>query len=276
MKKRAMSRTKHSKKNLVDKKTLFIIGASLFVVFAFLLMFVANNPQLSNSTQVTGGAVITGQETFIANMFSGWTEGNLDTQLAKILLWVTLLMFITSVLNFAGFPPQKFFQFMLGLIVSFLAVAYITPNEIVTMLASYSALGLTLGTLVPFIIIMFTSAMLLSNEGGQGLKSMTIGKVLLQIVLWAMWGSFLLYRLITLWVTQGFNYILTGGGLVLAATALISIVILIFNAKFRKFIWGIGNSLREAKEEAMATSEAAHEKSRHKIESARDFKYEGA
>ncbi|MDO8528605.1 MAG: hypothetical protein Q7S06_01785 [Nanoarchaeota archaeon] len=278
MKKRGASRTKHSKKKYVNTRTLAVVGVAFFLVFAFLLMFVVNNSQLSNSTQVTGAVMtgaVEGDGGLISQMFSGWKEENLDAQLAKILLWATLLMFIASVLNFAGFPPQKFLQFLMALIVSFLAVAYITPDEVITMLASYSALGLALGTIIPFMIILFTSAMLLSNEGKNALKSMTIGKVLLQIVLWVMWGSFLVYRLINLWVIEGFDAILQGGGIVLGVTAVISITILIFNPQFRKWIWRIGNQLREVKEEAISAGAASREKSRVREHKAREESYEG-
>jgi hypothetical protein len=278
MKKRAMSRTKHTKK-FVDKKTLFVIGAALFVVFAFLLTFVANNPQLSNSSSMTEAAITgaaVGSTNFISDFFTPWTSGNFDATIAKYLFWITIMLLIFSALKFANFPSFTkadgtsgggFLQFLLALIVSFLATAFITPEEVFVMLVSYSALGLTLGSLLPFIVIIFFSAMLVSNER---INQMSVAKMMLEVVIWFMWVGFLIYRFIKLWVEQGTLTVLwQGGGIVMLVVFFLSLIILIFNKKFRGWIQNLGTELIKAKERAISAGKQAEAESRRREHSAR-------
>ncbi len=68
---------------------------------------------------------------------------------------------------------------------------------------------------------------------------------------------------IKLW-TEKPGEILKGGGIVLIVTAGVSILILIFNPLFRKWIWNIGNQLRKVREEAISASKVAERESRQK------------
>ncbi len=265
MKKRGASRTKHtqhSKKKYVNTRTLAVVGVAFFLVFAFLLTVV--NVSREN---LTGYATETN---FISEFFTKWSGGNLDINIAKYLFWITIMLLIFSALKFANFPDtgksSGFFQFLIALIVSFLATAFITPEEVFVMLVSYSALGLMLGSILPFIVMIFFSAMLVSNEK---IKTMSVGKMMLEVVLWFMWVGFLVYRFIKLWVERGsLAVIWQGGGIVMIVVFFLSLIILILNKSFRKWIRNFGVEIIKAKEEVISSGEAAREKGRRKLHEA--------
>ena len=272
MKKRGAKRTKHikhskhSRKNFFDKKKLFVVGVAFFLVFAFLLMVVSSVPQ---NVTYTGQSVI-------SDFFTSWQGGNLDVNIAKYLFWIIILLLIFSTLKFANFPSiggkgSGFLQFVLALVVSFLATAFITPEEVFVMLVSYSALGLTLGSILPFVVIMFFSAMLVSNEK---IRGMSIGKMMLEVVIWVMWVGFLVYRFIKLWVEQGtISVLFKGGGIVMLIVFFLSLLILIFNKQFRRWIENLGVELIKSKERAISAGEQAREESRRREHETREGRY---
>jgi hypothetical protein len=277
MKKRGVKRTKHpkhSRKNckfFFTPKKLFIVGVALFLVFAFLLT-VTSVPQ---NVTYTGHPMA--ETNFISEFFTKWNTGNLDINISKYLFWITIMLLIFSALKFANFPsfPKAdgksgggFLQFILALVVSFLATAFITPEEVFVMLTSYSALGLTLGSILPFVIIMFFSAMLVSNES---IRGMSIGKMMLEVVIWFMWVGFLVYRFIKLWATEGtINVLFKGGGIVMLVVFFLSLLILIFNKKFRQWIQNLGIELIKSRERAISAGRQAEQESRRAEHSARE------
>ena len=229
---------KESCKPFFDNKKLLTIAIASFFIFAFLLNF-------ANVTETN--ATITGQpvaEGFIAGMFADWTTGNLDINIAKYLFWIILTLFIFSALNFAKIPNNSAAQWLIAIPVSFLSVAYITPEEIFTVLTAYSALGLTLSVIVPFVIMIFFSAMLISNEK---LKHMSVAKIMLEVSLWLFFIAFLIYKLI---VGYGKGISMSSGVTIVMFIVLgLSLLVLIFNKGFRKWIRNIGVELRKAKGE---------------------------
>jgi len=242
-------------KPFLDDKKLVAIVIATFFIFAFLLAFV-NVPQ---------NATVTGQATdggFISDLFTDWSAGNLDVNIAKYLFFFMLTMLIFSVLNFAKFPPKIALQFLIALPVGFLATAYITPDEIFTILTSYSALGIVLSFLLPFIIMLFFSAMLVSNEK---IKHMSMPKIMLEVFLWFFFVIVMGYKLI-MGVVRGEALLgLNLPLIIMIGIFFISCLILIFNKTFRNWMWKIGNDVRKAKEEASRVSQAESEKTKRKV-----------
>jgi hypothetical protein len=235
-----MKKTRGAKRKVTHHAKKQNSGSSFFKRFFPVFLIVAAlliGSILLNYTRPTGHALADTGTNFVENLFSGWTAGNLDVNLSKILFWIMLLMIIGDVLNVVGFPSNGFLQFGLALIVSFLASAYITPNEVYVMLTSYSALGLALGTVIPFMIIMFTSAVLASAKK---VTQLSTGRLMLIVVLWFLWTGFLIYRLIMFAATSGIMALITGGGIVISLVAVASILILIFNKAFRKWLQDLG------------------------------------
>ena len=116
-------------------------------------------------------------------MFTKFGEGNLNINLAKYLFWALVTIFIWSILDFSGVVPSNLANWVISIIVGFLSVAYIAPNQIWTLLTSYEAFGLTLLFVVPFIILgLFT--LRIAAVGGAG-------GVLFQYLLWIIYGAFL-------------------------------------------------------------------------------------
>ena len=292
--------TKKSRKRFFNDKVLIALVIVAFLVFAFLLGFVNNgnatgqvitgqasengmscvintdcisgccyNGACDSATLCYGGGEGEKGSNFLSNFFKGWETGDVDKTIAKYLLWATLLLFITSVLNFIGFPEKGFLQFLLGLVSSFLAVAYLTPKEIYTILISWDTLGLTLGVFLPFLILIFTTSMLLSPEK---IKNLNVGRVVATIVLWAVWSCFLIYRLVAELIKDKWDWSIfaQGGKIVYLVIVGLSILAVIKWKAVLKIIGEIGVQVRKLK--SQITREEATEgiKTTHALAAAID------
>jgi hypothetical protein len=264
MKKREVSKKKinHSKKQKKfcnDKLPVILLIASL-LVFTFLL---------GGVNKTTGNAITGNVETdFISSLFAQWSAGQLDVNIAKYLFFFMLAGLIWGALSFAKFPPNTFFQAIIALPVAFLATAYITPAEVFTILQSYTAMGITLTFILPFIIMLFVSAMLLSNER---LNQMSVPKILLEFFLWIFFTVILGYKLVEGMVTgkvpidQGLNFTI----IAMLVVFVITILITTFNSRFRKFIWGLGLQIRSLRSETERLEAEEAVKTSERIERAR-------
>ena len=218
-----------------DDKLFVALAISVFLISAFLLSFI-------NNSVVTGNA-ITGKITtnFISDLFTNWGAGQLDLNIAKYLFLLMLTGLIWGALSFAKFPKYVIFQGLIAIPIAFLATAYITPEEVFTILQSYTALGITLTFVLPFMIMIFVSAMLVSSEKS---FSMSPAKILLEIFLWLFFVAILGYKIVFGLVTGSmpFGLNLTIG--ITLAVFIISSFILFFNKRFVKWLWKIDNRIR--------------------------------
>ena len=238
-----MVKKKVKKESESKCKPSTIIGIVGLFVLALLLLNLVDVGQ----GFITGAATTQAGQGLISRLFADWSAGNMDINIAKYLLFGILIVLIYSALAFAKFPPQPALQWLIAVPVAFLAIAYLTPTAILAILISYSGLGITISTIIPFVILLFFSAMLLSNEQ---LNKMSVGKILFQIVLWGVWVAYLLYRFVLLIFYEGdatkgvsFNLEMSFPTIVLLITLIAGIYILVKNEKFRKWIWGLGRSL---------------------------------
>ncbi len=167
----------------------------------------------------------------------------MDINIAKYLFWIILTVLIFSSLNFAKFPDSTFLQGLLAIPIGFLFTAYITPSELFTVLTAYSAAGLTLSVIIPFIVLLFFSSMLLSNEK---ISSMTVGKVIVEVSLWLLFVGFMIYKLIAGYPEVSLS---SGVAIVMFAVLGLSLLVLVFNKAFRGWVRGIGIELKRAKAE---------------------------
>jgi len=233
---------KKSVQNSPSKK-FTAVAIATFIVLAFLLGFV----NITGKTGVTG-SIVTGEATsFVSDMFSGWSEGSLDINISKYLLFFMLTLLIFSIFATVKFPKYTAAQFFIALPIAFLATAYLTPKEIFSVLTAYSALGLTLTILVPFMVMLLFSGALLSTEH---IRSLTLGKVMLEIVLWVFFFVFLVYKLIFGMVKGEVSFGINFTTIVLVLVLLISGIILFFNDSFRQKVWKITREISGAKAEA--------------------------
>jgi len=242
-----MKKRKGEKKNnsFSDKKFIAIVIVAFFV-FAIALNFVS----ISDTASITGHPI---KGDFVSNLFTNWDTGSVDVNIAKYLMFFIVILFIFSILNITGIPPYAGIQWLLSILVSFLAVAYITPAEVFSVLTTYTALGLALTSFLPFLIMVLASASILSpiKKSGNKVKvvtsKITVGKIFFVILLWIMFTGFLIYKLIVGY-GQGQD-LSTGMGIVFFAVLGISVFIVIFNKAFRKMVMRIGKEIKETEKE---------------------------
>ncbi len=226
-----------------NSKVAPAVAVIVFLAFAILLGFMNKTGQVVN-TSITGQQVGTN---FISNMFANWNAGTLDANIAKYLFWFMVTILVWSILSFAKFPQNGVFQAFIAIPVGFLATAYLTPAEIFTVLQSYETLGIVLTFIVPFMLMLFFSSMLLSN---QKIRAMSVPKIMFEVFLWVFFVVILGYKIVS-GITKGqiplgLNLTI----LIMVGVFFLSFLILVFNRRFRRWVWNIGNDLRGAQREA--------------------------
>jgi hypothetical protein len=283
---------KVSKKKNLNNKKLLAISIAAFFIFAFALAFVNNTQEINVTGQATDNRVgdplndpeglldepatpktTSGArpgEGIISDFFGNWETGNLDTNIAKYLFFFMLLMLIFSVLKFAKFPPNGFLQFLIALPVAFLSSAYLVPAEVLTILQSYEALGIVLSFILPFVILLFFSAMLVSNEK---IKHMSMPKIILEVFLWIFFTVVLGYKIISGIVAGDIPLGLNLPIIIMGTVFLISCAFVIFNTKFRNWMWKIGLDIRKSKAEATRLEAIEVEKTRKSMVDIEPEKY---
>ncbi|MCX6746726.1 MAG: hypothetical protein NTU63_01165 [Candidatus Pacearchaeota archaeon] len=225
--------------SLFNDRTFTFLLIAVFLVLAFLLGFV-NKTGLATQTPTTGQSVL-------SDFFTNWEGGNLDTNITKYLFWFMVTALIWSALSFAKFPEQGVFQALIALPAGFLATAYLTPAEVFTVLQSYETLGIVLTFIVPFMLMLFFSAMFLSN---QKVKSMSVPKVMMEVFLWIFFAIILGYKMISGFATGKVDFGLNMAFIIMVGIFFISSMIVIFNKGFRHWMWNLGNDIRTAQSEA--------------------------
>ena len=230
---------KSSKKNKFEYKQ-FLIGAFVFLLLVFLLGFVHVGP--SASASVTGNAIFgsgSGAGDFINNLFTSWQSGGpggLDINIAKYMLFFILSLLIFSVFRMANFPPGGGLQFILALLVSFLAIAYITPDELYVVISTYTSMGVVLSMIVPFFILCLFTTSLVSPIKIKGGKTVThavsLPQVLLSILMWLMFCGYSTWRLFQGFFIDKTLHLPALPAIVMLAGTFIAFCLLFFHKKF--------------------------------------------
>jgi hypothetical protein len=91
----------------------------------------------------------------ISGSLSGDGTAKLDDYTQRILFLILIAVLIFSALKSANFPDNVGAQIAISIVVSFLAVVYITPNEFFGIMQSYNALGIALSVFLPVLILIF-------------------------------------------------------------------------------------------------------------------------
>ena len=120
-----------------NTKKALVFGLFSLFIFVFAINFVsAANP--------------------IGDWFASWDDGNLSPNIAKYLLWALVFMLVYGVSDkFPGLKGREVIKFPFAIIVGFLSMAYITPEEVYSIMTGYNALGFVLSTVIPFLILAF-------------------------------------------------------------------------------------------------------------------------
>ena len=239
---------KRSQKNSLDFKSKNHVFAlmGLFLVLGFTLSFIGT----SDSFGVTGYAVKkvnldNFDGSFISNLFTNWEEGNIDTNISKYFIFFMLALLISGImgsLNFLG----KFTRISISIIIAFLATAFITPAEVLGIVTSYTALGLALTSILPFVVLILFSATNLT-EG-----TTSVGKILIDRLLWALFGIFLVYRVIMLFLSdKTFSWVIAG---IVIISLLIALYITFAHNKFYAWVKSLGRMIAKERSKDIKSS----------------------
>ncbi len=187
-------------KNLLG---MFFLSLLVFSIFVGVIGFV--------SAADAGEAVSTLAGSF-SNLFSktGWTEGQLPSSVAKIFFFFIVTLIIFLVLN-PIFQKNKGLMFILSLLIGFLSTAYITPDAVYSILISYTALGLTLNTLLPLATLFGLSYIAATAKEGK------VQLIMLSWFAWTLFAVYSTYRFVYdwFWAKEGSGFM---NGILLVTT----------------------------------------------------------
>jgi hypothetical protein len=162
----------------------------------------------------------------VVEMFADWERGEIAPNVAKYLFTflVFLLVYaISSVIPFID-DANDWVKAPFALVVAFLGVAYLSTEEIYMMLIGYGAMGLVMGAIIPFIIIVFFSVEI-AKKGAGG--------IIFSQVIWVAFSIFLGYKIV-----QGFFITEVIGGTefgIYLAVIILSLLLMWKNKKFYSF-----------------------------------------
>ena len=107
-------------------------------------------------------------------------------ELTKWFLLFLVVILIYAALAAADFPPNTLLRIIISVVVGLLATILITTEELITMLQGYTALGVTIGVALPFIIMGFFTIMVA--------RSMSPIGIYLQKVLWVIFAGYMIIK----------------------------------------------------------------------------------
>jgi hypothetical protein len=186
----------------IPNKNLFA-GILVFAILVLAIVLFVNSPE----NTVTGNTVV---DDFVSLWNDGSDSGENGAGVIKFIFYLLLVMLIYSVLSFVGLFG-KAWSFVLSLMVSFLAIVYLTPQEIYSTLLTYSAMGVSLLVFVPLIILILFSITLMTPfrlKDGKMVMYKRGGKVkLLQYFLVSLLWLLFIVLLISMIFKWGFDAI---------------------------------------------------------------------
>jgi len=185
------------KKNTKKIISYGILGLFLFA-FAMQFAIVSADNHLSLPSPSSGASSTVLDP--IGDWLKVWEEGkDFSANFAKYLFWALISILIFGVSDaIPGLSGKKKdpLKWAVAIIVGFLSMAYITPDEIFVLMTTYSALGFVLGGVLPFIILAaFTFK--LAAKGSRAKPAQRLMNKALAWLMWLAFSLFLLYRNVT-------------------------------------------------------------------------------
>jgi hypothetical protein len=155
--------------------------------------------------------------TFFTDKMDFWLhpEKNKDTEktgaFLKYLFLLLVIMLVYSSLSYADFPKGTSVKIITAIIVGFLATFAITTKELLTVVQSYTALGMTLSIFFPIMILGFFTMVVATKGAPTG--------IFLQRIVWLIYSVYLFFkRLVVFIISQSTA---SGTGLVLPGWAIL-------------------------------------------------------
>ena len=149
----------------------------------------------------------------VVGMFNDWSAGNgYSFGVAKLFVLVIVWILLAGVLGkFPGLSGDErgkgLMRFFLSFAIAFLATAYFTETELAIIISSYSAMGFVLGGIVPFLIMVFFTSSVIGSIGRGGSKTQ---KTWVLRGLWAVFGGFFLYKVLSVGGASASDFIVYG------------------------------------------------------------------
>jgi hypothetical protein len=199
---------------------------------------------------------------FMSTTFNSWMGGQLEPWIGKILF---ALLVGTIIYAIAGIMP--FFSKSAGtrtvftIAATVLATAFLTPADVTATLLSWTALGITMGTILPFIVLSYFTFELAKTEGSASQK---LFNKLLGYLVWIMYLAAMIYKINS---NDQWENALAWGNLVLTAIVILALPAIyawVNRELIAQEITNAGNTFNRARtalsELAKTTSFAAGEK----------------
>jgi hypothetical protein len=198
----------------------------------------------------------------MSTTFNSWMGGQLEPWIGKILF---ALLVGTIIYAIAGIMP--FFSKSAGtrtvftIAATVLATAFLTPADVTATLLSWTALGITMGTILPFIVLSYFTFELAKTEGSASQK---LFNKLLGYLVWIMYLAAMIYKINS---NDQWENALAWGNLVLTAIVILALPAIyawVNRELIAQEITNAGNTFNRARtalsELAKTTSFAAGEK----------------
>jgi len=252
MKKRAKEKKVSTKKSrFLNSKAWVFVGIAAFIIALIALSFTNVPSSVSTTGNVISGEAV--DKNLITNMFNGWANGQIDTTLAKWIIFVMVTLLIISILNLTGLFANTI-GYLIGIIVGFLATWYLTPADVYVILASYTALGMTLSTIIPFVILFLFSVAMFNpfKRGSQGEelydhRKINIYSAIIVSFMWLLFTGFLIYKDIQ-YLGMGQDWT-TGLGIMMIVITACSLFMFLFSSRFQRFIINLAIRMRRLRRE---------------------------
>ena len=187
----------------MKKNTKKILAFSVLAMFIFMFamqMVVAENGESDSAGLAKAEADLLDKFDSDNNPIGGWfadweTGKDFSSNIAKYLFWFLISVLIYSIAK--NIPGVK--ELNTGLqgafagVIGFLSMAYITPEEVFSMMTGYTALGFVLGGFLPLIILLFFTIEM-AKEGLKGNAGTRLGRRIMAIMMWIAFSFFAFLR----------------------------------------------------------------------------------
>ncbi|MCX8159134.1 MAG: hypothetical protein N3D20_02480 [Candidatus Pacearchaeota archaeon] len=113
-------------------------------------------------------------------------EFNLSGEIIKWLFLILIILLIYSTLAFTNFPPNAVVRILISIISGALATFLIATEEFLTIIQSYSAMGIALSVFLPIFILGFFTLVVATKVNPIG--------ILLQRIIWLVFSLYLFLK----------------------------------------------------------------------------------
>lgn len=230
----AKKRVRKKKTSVKNKKCLFckenlpVFGViALFLACIILLGFVnVGESSVATGNVITGVGDVdsTGIGSFLSNFI---TPEKADPTVIKWIVFFTFALGLWGVFSLIFGKGKGGIIKLLSFPLAFAMVYLLKPEEIFAGLIGYSALGMTIIVVLPFVAVIFFSVRLLEGK-------LTAAKVMFELIVWYFYLAFLIYFLIrSFFSTETYSL---GVLLIILGGIIVSLIAIVKNKPLRKWI----------------------------------------